>query len=61
MIFKKCKDCGERRVNCHSYCEPYLEYREKMKKVYEMRRLKVDADIGPAIYCNSKDRRCERK
>ena len=29
MIFKKCKDCTDRRFNCHSYCEPYLAYREK--------------------------------
>lgn len=61
MIFKKCKDCTDRRFNCHSYCEPYLAYREKMQKVYEVRRLNVDADIGQAIYCKSKDRRCERK
>ena len=61
MVFRKCKDCTERRFNCHSYCEPYLAYKEKMKKVYELRRLNFDADIGPEIYLKSRDRRCERR
>ena len=55
MVFRKCKDCTERRFNCHSYCEPYLAYREKMKKVYELRRLNFDADIGPEIYLKTRE------
>ena len=61
MIFKKCKDCTDRRFNCHSYCESYLSYREKMLKVYEKRKMNVAVDIGTTAYCKYKDRRCERR
>lgn len=61
MIFKKCKDCTDRRFNCHSYCESYLAYREKMMKVYEKRKMNVAVDIGTTAYCKYRDRRGERK
>lgn len=61
MIFKKCKGCEDRRFNCHSYCQPYLEYREKMQKIYEMRRINVLVDVGQECYAKNKDRRGERR
>lgn len=27
-----CKDCSERCLNCHSYCEEYFQYRYEIMK-----------------------------
>jgi len=34
--YKECKDCADRKiepVNCHSYCEKYLEAKEENRKI----------------------------
>ena len=61
MGFKACKGCTKRRFNCHSHCEIYLDFKRKMEKTYELRRMNVIADVGPEMYLKTRDRRCERK
>ena len=50
-----------RRFNCHSQCELYLEFRRKMEKIYELRKINAVADVGPEAYTRTRDRRCQRK
>lgn len=33
-----CKDCKERKFNCHSVCERYLEFTEYRKRLHEFNR-----------------------
>lgn len=47
--FSPCKDCGERRKNCHGVCEKYNNWKKKVeiineerKKYSKMYQLKVD-------------------
>lgn len=61
MGFKACKGCTKRHFNCHSHCETYLDFKRKMEKTYELRRMNVIADVGPEAYMKTRDRRCERK
>ena len=61
MGFKACKGCTKRHFNCHSHCEIYLDFKRKMEKTYELRRMNVIADVGPEMYMKTRDRRCERK
>lgn len=57
---QKCKDCNDRRVNCHSYCEHYLLYREKKLKLYAQKRTEFECDTGYGAYYQQNDRRGER-
>lgn len=34
-----CKDCLERKLNCHSHCQLYKDFRDAMDKANELRRL----------------------
>ena len=61
MGFKACKGCTKRHFNCHSHCKIYLDFKRKMEKTYELRRMNVIADVGPEMYIKTRDRRCERK
>ena len=29
-----CKDCGFRRLGCHSSCKPYIDFQEYLAKVF---------------------------
>ena len=33
-----CRDCPDRKPNCHSTCEKYLKFREEREKVYKARQ-----------------------
>ncbi len=32
---KLCMDCPNRTINCHTYCEYYIKFREEKLKEYE--------------------------
>ena len=33
----KCKDCKERYLGCHDYCESYQKYRKKRNEINDRR------------------------
>ena len=35
---KTCKDCKDRFVGCHSKCEDYKKYREKIEEINKLKR-----------------------
>ena len=39
-----CKNCGDRHYKCHSECESYKLYREKIKRVSELRQKDAEQD-----------------
>ena len=38
MVRNTCLNCQNRKPNCHSYCESYKEFREKLAKEREAER-----------------------
>lgn len=34
----KCKDCVKRKLNCHSRCQDYLDFRKKLDEYNDKRR-----------------------
>lgn len=37
MKDRKCINCDYREINCHTKCESYKKYKEKLKKIKESR------------------------
>lgn len=38
MIKGCCKDCQERKENCHMVCERYLAYQKRLEEIREKKR-----------------------
>ena len=38
MIKNNCKDCQNRTIDCHSWCEDYKQYRKEVNKYNEVYR-----------------------
>ena len=38
FIDAPCRDCKDRKINCHSDCEKYQEYARKKKEFTELER-----------------------
>ena len=52
-----CKDCGKRRMNCHSACDSYIEYKAKLgENNSEYRRLYESTGIYKGYVKAKKER-----
>ena len=40
-----CKDCGDRRINCHASCERYLAAKSEHDALREKNRIEQEFDV----------------
>lgn len=52
-----CKDCSERSYNCHSSCERYRQYKDKLEET----RAKINAYNAEVAFGKSVKRRVAKR
>ena len=61
-LFKACKDCTDRELGCHSWCETYLNARAELDRCNRIaERDRKSRDYSYDIYRRNLDRHIRRR
>ena len=52
-----CKDCSERHVGCHGYCERYFEFKKELSEFVSEVNVKYYADCASSYFLRGKRER----